>query len=739
MDNIVKFDGYLERIVYENNDYKILAFNVDKDRYPNIKINKYKNVSIVGEIPKIEHDVRYKIQAVEEESKYGASYKVMSIMADKPIGFDETYNFLQEILTYNQAKELYKEYPNIVDAIIDNPNIEVDLSKTKGIKEKTFKKIKEKIVDNYIFVDLINEYQGMIKLNIIKKIFEKYKSIEKTRQQINNDPYNCMCSLSGIGFRTADKIILNMENNGYDFGYKIKSSIQRCVSYIKYRISEEENNGHTYIELAKIKSDVYTNIPDCKDVLLESLKNENFVLNKDYMCICNKYTYETEEYIAKKIKEMLSSNVEKYKFDKEKYKKFDNFELSDEQLSLLDIVSENKISILSGYAGTGKTTTLLGLLTLFDDLEVSYKLMSPTGKAAKVMKQSTNREATTIHRGLEYRPPEWMYNEEHKLFVDIVIVDEVSMCDIYLFRHLLEAIDTEKTRLLLIGDSAQLPSVSCGNVLHDLLFSKKIPTISLTKVFRYNEGGLMKAATDVRNCDEYLGDINKKLTTYGSNKDYIFIQSSNNDNIADIIALYKKLLGRYNVEDIQVLTAYKVGKTGTIILNEKLQKVANKGYKDKDSITIGETTYYVDDIIIQNVNNYNAQKSNVDLMSDDPNSFYTLIPNGETGKIISIDNNTITIKFDEETVIYQKGDMSSVSLGYAISIHKSQGSTLPIVILSTPSSQTYMLSSNLLYVGMTRMKEKCFHIGEKATIDKAVHKKDDMNRKTLLQYLISNK
>ena len=311
------------------------------------------------------------------------------------------------------------------------------------------------------------------------------------------------------------------------------------------------------------------------------------------------------------------------------------------------------------------------------------------------------------------------------------------MCDIFLFKHLLEAIDINKSKLLLIGDPSQLPSVACGNLLDDMINSNKVPTVFLKDVFRYGEGGLMKAATDVRNCKEYLGDISKKVTKYGDNEDYVFIQSQNEQTIDDIILLYKKLLTTRKVEDIQVLTAYKVGKTGTIELNKKLQKIANKNYGCENSVKVGDNVFYEGDMVIQKINNYKARLYKEDCFE---RMHEVLIANGETGFIESIDlyNNILIINFDGVKIMYTKEDMSMLNLGYALSIHSSQGSTIPIVILSTPKSQYHMLSSNLIYVGMTRIKEKCYHVGDKSVIDKVIHKKDNLLRKTYLKYLLQN-
>jgi exodeoxyribonuclease V alpha subunit len=345
----------------------------------------------------------------------------------------------------------------------------------------------------------------------------------------------------------------------------------------------------------------------------------------------------------------------------------------------------------------------------------------------------------TIHRGLGYIPPdEWTYNEENKLDCDVLAIDEFSMTDIFLFRHVIDALDFGRTKLLIIGDNAQLPSVSCGNLLHDFMHSNIIPTVTLTKVFRYGEGGLMKVATDVRNCKKYLDkDIMQQCTFFGNNKDYAFINVSSELIVKNVVALYQKLLSQgYKVEDIQVLTAYNKGEYGSIALNNNLQKIANNNYGTV-GLKCGEVTYYEGDLIIQTVNNYKAQ-----IYVDDEWCFgiedkdETFIANGEIGRILKIGMHDMIIDFDGTKIKYTRDDLQGIKLGYSISIHKSQGGSARIVILLTPQAHTFMLNSNIIYVGLTRMKEKCFHLGNVDTVNAAIKKKENFNRMTFMKELL---
>jgi len=193
------------------------------------------------------------------------------------------------------------------------------------------------------------------------------------------------------------------------------------------------------------------------------------------------------------------------------------------------MLCDSNVSMLNGFGGSGKSATTKSVIDMLKDNDKSFCLFAPTGRAAKVLAEFTKEHASTIHRGLSYIPPEWGYNEEHKLPYDVVVVDEFGMCDVFLMKHLLEAIDFNKTKLLMVGDSAQLPSVGAGNVFFDLINSKLIPIVSLTQIFRYGTGGILTVATKTRNCEKFLED-SQKPQVFGDDKGYYFISYSSRKN-----------------------------------------------------------------------------------------------------------------------------------------------------------------------------------------------------------------
>ena len=745
-DKRYKFKGTIVRCTYDTPNYKIYAVDVDKKEYPNIKRNKYDNVSILGDLSELTLGVEYEITAEEQVNKYGTSYKTINIKRDLPTTVEETYAFLSEILTENQARVLVQHYPSIIQMVKNNDLKDIDLSKLKGIGEKTFEKIKAKIIENYCLMDLVIEFKNILSMSTIKRIYEKYSSIDKLKEKLKLNPYTTLTRVSRIGFKTADSIILQLQKeNVIDFGYDVKTSPDRCLACILYLLEENENEGHTLMNLADLRQQCLKTVPACAEHFVNVIKDENIYYNKETMNISLRQTYETEKYIADTISKNLKNVNNVWDYDINKYRNVGEFELSDEQISILDVVCKNNTAILNGFAGSGKTASTQGLIKMLKDNHKSFLLLSPTGRAAKVLAENTNESASTIHRGLGYVPPnKWAYDSTNKLDYDIVVVDEFSMVDIWLFKKLLDAIDFKHTKLLMIGDNAQLPSVSCGNLLHDFMETNIIPTVTLNKIFRYSNGGLMRVATDTRCCMPYLSnDMKSKATVFGN--DYMFIDLSSEMIPKNVVTLYKKLLDNGNsIEDIQVLTAKNVGDCGSIVLNNMIQRVANTNFGSEVNMKIGETTYYKGDLVLQTVNNYNAEivedkKSDFDYFGfyDDDEPQTAFVANGETGIIKEIYNSYAIIDFNGINVKYYRNDMNEVKLGYAISIHKSQGGGFKVVILCTPQSHIFMLNSNLLYVGLTRMKQKLYHLGTLQSVNQAVKKKANLSRNTFMKGLLS--
>ena len=708
--------------------------------YPDIQVSKYGTATIKGNVQELNLGVEYTVKAKEISDKYGVGYEVINIKREKPTTLAATRNFLYEILTPNQTDTLLEAYPDIVDRIMNNRLDDIDLNKTKGIKDYTFNVIKQKVIENFKLADLVEEFRGLFSLSIIKKLYDKYPSVEKIKEVIRTEPYECLCRLSGIGFKTADGMLLALEKESKQckesgknpilfFGFDLKPSYQRAKACVDYILNENETNGNTYVKVGDLKKQFEILVPEAIANLPVILKGDNDVIfDRESLSVCIKETYETEKYIAEKIKEGLSINT-KWDCDCSQFRRLEGFDLTPDQCKTSEYMCIYNIVMLVGYGGAGKSSSTQAFVNLLKHYNKSFLLLAPTGRAAKVLAGFTGENAMTIHRGLGYMPPnDWSFNSEHPLPYDVVIVDEFSMVDIFLFKHLLEAIDFNRTKLLIIGDDAQIPSVGAGNVLYDLLCYKKIPTITLDKVFRYGKGGLSTVATDARTQTEYLDKNKKGMQVFGEDQSYIFMPLQQDGIVEYTVKLYKTLLSKgYSVEDIAVLSCYNVGDYGVIELNKRLQEAVNPNPDAK--IVFGDSEFRLNDIVMNYANDYKAVLYNEEIL-DDKNT--TFIANGESGMVDKIEHNSMVSNYDGTLIYYDKGKLKNIRLAYAITTHKSQGGQFKVVILITPRSHTFMLNSNLLYVGISRAKEKCYHLGEIKTVNNALKKKENFDRKTLL-------
>lgn len=740
MDKIVDFKCVPERLVYNSLDFKIYGVSINSFEYPDIKISKYGTATIKGNMSELNLGVDYIVKAKEVSDSRGIGYEVINIKREKPTTLAETRTFLYEILTPNQTDVLLEAYPDIVDRIMQNRLDDIDLNKTKGIKDYTFNVIKTKIIENFKFAEIVEEFQGLFNLSTVKKLYDKYTSVDKIKEVIREEPYQCLCRLGGIGFKTADSLLLTLDKdskkckqNGTKpvlfFGFDLVTSYQRAKACVDYLLDENENEGNTYIQAGELKKKFDILVPEAKNNLPLILKDDNDVIfDRELLSVCRKETYETEKYIAKKIKEAISINT-KWDCDYTKFQKLDDFELTENQCKTSEYMCNYNITLLVGYGGSGKSSSTQAFVNLLNEYHKSHLLLAPTGRAAKVLSGFTGENAMTIHRGLGYMPPnDWCYDKENKLSYDVIIVDEFSMVDIFLFRHLLEAIDFNKTKLLLIGDDAQIPSVGAGNVLYDLLKYENIPIVTLDKVFRYGKGGLSTVATDTRTSTEYLDKSKSGMQIFGEDQSYIFMPLSQEKLVDYTVQFYKTLLSKgYTVEDIAVLSCYNVGDYGTVTLNEKIQEAVNNNPEAK--IDFGNMEFRLNDIVMNYVNDYKAILYNEEFIDEKKTTF---IANGESGRVVKILKNAMVVDYDGILIYIPKSSMKNIKLAYAMSTHKSQGGQFKVVILVTPKAHTYMLNSNLLYVGESRAKEKCYHLGEIKTVNSALKKKENFDRKTML-------
>jgi exodeoxyribonuclease V alpha subunit len=756
----MKFQATPIRCIYNTEDFKVYACDIDAVKYPDIKINSYGNVTISGSCPELTLDSIYDVDGIEEKGKYGYGYKIKYIKQKRPMTENGLKQFLLGCgLSDAQTSEVIREYPNIISLVENNKTDEIDISKLHNIGEYRIGVIVRKIEENFMLADIVEQLGGYFDFNTIKKLYDKYHSTEEIIEAITTQPYESLCQIDRIGFKTADKKLILLERkikenikNGievpFEFIDDLQTSKDRCVSALIYLLEENELNGNTIMDIKTAKTELNKLVPECSHHFIDVCKTMSsgdepkFHIDKITSSISNYQTYFIEQKCGEIIANVVNNKQNIWDIDVEKYRTNEDITLTDEQLKTLSMVCENDISVLQGFAGSGKSASTLALIKMLQDNHKSFSLCSPTGRASKVMSGYTKQPASTIHRllGLGSDFP-------CEIYTDIVIVDETSMCDLRLFYALLSAIDFKRTKLLMIGDSAQLPSVGAGNVLFDIINSNKVKVNSLSKIFRYGTGGILTVATDIRECNTYL-QYNEEKKIFGDDNGYIFMTTPQEMIIKKVSTLYQQLLNKgYSKNDILILSAYNKGSYGTTQINNILQPIANLNYgvgecfelktNKKDDVGV---KFYEEDIVIETQNNYRAMLCNDDFEIEYDKMFKpktTFIPNGEIGTIKKIENKKVYIQFDK-LVCYPYENMKSVKLAYSISVHKSQGGSAKIIILLTPKAHQYMLNSNLLYVGVTRASEKVIHFGEPKTVNLSVKKKADTTRYTNLIHFITN-
>lgn len=742
----MKIRCVVERITYQNpeNGYTILKCRV-KDYADLVPvIGNLLNVN-VGSVLLVEGN--WKV-----DSKYGRQFVAESWEETLPATVYGMEKYLGSGLIKGVgpkfAKRIVQKFGTDTFTVIED-NVQL-LIEVEGIGNKRVQMIAEswerqKEVKN---VMLFLQDNG-VSTSFAAKIYKTYGN--DSIPVVKENPYRLADDIWGIGFKTADQIATKL---GFE-----KNSFVRLRSGIMYTLSELSNDGHVYAEkqqLIKAASELLeaeeSYVVMTMDEMLqkEDLLQEKSIVKLDenkepIEAIYLPPFYYAEIGVAGKMKKLVTtpgtdrlwtglmkaraeSGKDDLSVDVEAIEKKVGMTYDDVQRDAIRLAATAKVMVLTGGPGTGKTTTTHGIISAYRAYGLRILLAAPTGRAAKRMTEATGLEAKTIHRLLECKPPEgYQKNEENPLEGDVLIVDECSMIDIVLMNSLLKAIP-QNMRLILVGDIDQLPSVGAGNVLRDIIDSGSFPVVRLTRIFRQAQTSRI-----IMNAHRINEGKNPDISN-GKDADFFFMENEDAEAVVpQIVDLVKtKLPNYYHVDSkqIQVLTPMQRGVVGATNLNLALQEALNPTEQEifmrgrgavmmpKDTLRRSGFAFRADDKVMQIKNNYDKE-----------------VFNGDIGIIESVDaeDRTLKVNFDNRVVEYDVTELDEIVHAYATTIHKSQGSEYPIVVMPILMNHYVMLQRNLIYTGITRAKKILVMVGTKKALSYAIRNVTVMKRNTLLK------
>ena len=692
--------GTIERVTYHNdaNDYTVLKC-LDEDN---------KLVPCIGYIPNAKAGQRLKFTGeFVMNKKYGEQFQFKSYTEEIPMT-------KRGIINYLSSGAIRGVGPKLAEAIYDafgmNSITVLDstpymLRQIPGIGEKKILSIKESWDSNRGTSEIMMFLQGCdITPNMAAKIYRIYK--HKARQLMEQNPYRLIKDIDGIGFKSADSIAKKIGI--------VDDDPRRLRAAVTFLMECETQLGHCYATKEDIFRCAQKNIGIGQDKMEKAIRDAL----DDQSIVCENNVYWLPKLLLDE--KSVVRNLERIRKTKgdeindsivQSIIKDGSIDYSETQIKGIKEAADNKVFVLTGGPGTGKSTISKAILDMFDEAGIECAVAAPTGRAAKRLQEATGRNAMTIHRLLEYSPAEGFKRcFETPLECDAVLVDEASMIDISLMANLLDAIPSN-ARLILVGDVDQLPSVGAGNVLRDIIQSGAIPVRKLDVIFRQKQGSL------IIDCAHKVNTGHKIYPEDDKTKDFAFYSESEPEIMANMtVSIMQKYItvNNISIKDIQVLYPQKQRDfIGTFALNERLQAEFNPNGEK-----IETTNFRVGDKVMQLKNNYTKN-----------------IFNGDIGYIESYDKTEreFVVDFGYKKVAYDLVDRDELILAYACTVHKSQGSEYPYVIMLFAGIMPGLLCRNLLYTGITRSKLHLDLIGSVYEVNKAVENNHVAPRRTMLK------
>lgn len=737
----MKFSGTVESVIFQNieNGYSVIDVSVDGFLY-----------TAVGNMPPMSEGENVEIDGeIKENPKYGEQIAVRSVKKLMPNNKEGMIRFLSSELFsgvgYVLATSIVEAFGDkTFDVIEKEPLL---LARLKGINIKKAMQISDAFTGNKAMQEVIVAFSAYeISVAVALKIYKAYGA--NAVKKVEENPYILINDIEGIGFKKADKIAMSLGIEK-DSAFRIKAGICYVLSEVVVK------NGHTHLpkdiliaeclDILELKRDEYEELIVSAIDELEIIGRVTLIDRDGYTAVILSKHYIAEKSIATKLVYMMNHTpplMLDIDGDIKEYERINEIVLHENQKLAIKNCLRAGVNVITGGPGTGKTTIIRCIIGILKSQGYTVSLAAPTGRAAKRLSEATGEQAKTVHRmlDLDFKDGKgyFTYNENFRLSSDVIIVDEVSMCDEYMFNALIKSIKNGG-RLIMVGDKDQLPSVGAGNVLADVIGANGIVPVSyLTQIYRQeNDKSLI-----VENAHRINRGEMPKIDN--SSKDFFFDMKSSPKDIADaVISMVTERIPKYKgvlPKDIQVLCPMKKGVAGVEHLNVMLQETLNPRDISKNEVHIGNFLLREGDKVIHTVNNYNLEWIKLDDMGDTAESGMGVF-NGDIGYIKSIEKNngktTLTVEFDDLRIAkYDSEAAYDLLLAYAISVHKSQGSEFPIAIIAVTAGNYMILTRNLLYTAVTRAKEMVVLIGDKDNVAKMVRNNYTQKRYSMLKDFI---
>ena len=735
-----------KRFYSDNNEFGVYDFITEDDipvednAVPMLFGNDEKRINrgvIAGTTGELENGIYYDVEAeVVYNQKFDSwQYKPIKIIPLVPTDIDKSRKFLQSVITKAQTDALLNKYPDIIDKIMNGDKI--DLKNIKGVKDKSFVKIEEKIKKTYGMMDLVVFLRPLgVTIKTIEKLFKSGTSSSVIKKKLIENPY-ILTRIDGFGFKRADEIALKIAPH-------IVCSEFRTQSFMVNLLNDVANQyGHTWVNTGKFLEECRRNIPECKNYVMATLENGSnsiFYIDKESKRIALQKNRRLESSISQELKRLLNGSDEFLYNDVSKtinnIEKSQMWDFTDEQLDGVQLIQDNNVIAVTGGAGSGKTSVATAMTKILEDYSVVQVALS--GRAALRIKNVTGVDSSTIHRLLKFKDSAFVYNENNKLPHDVIVIDEASMIGASLFNSLLCAIKTG-AKLIVMGDVDQLDSIGVGSVFKDMLDSGVIPKVRLTKVHRQAQRSaiLMESINIKKQKQIFEKDFyGKKIL--GALQDLTLDIHEDSENLSDkIISYFKQEYERVsNIMDVQIVVPMRErGELSVYALNNRIQAIVNPRQTNKIEIELSLKSgnkYIVreGDKVINRKNHYGIP---------DVNDIETNIFNGNIGIVKELVDTYMVVEFiGIGEVVIDKDKWKNIELGYVSTTHSYQGEQSKSIIVGLDMSAYVMLSKEWLYTAITRAMEQCILVAENRAVQMSINQSKTSVKMTFLKEFLIN-